>query len=360
MFRNQVIPVTISSADGCLSRTTDNIKYHYSGDNPRTIVKDLGQEFQIFDGCPGGIIEATDAYFVPGAMCLYERHGVRIAESCVRRGKGLVEFVNAGSEAISLPSDFITINEPLLYLSWLYDHWGDFLTQGTSRLWALLQYPELATITGFFLPSHRLHNNITDFIKSLNLNIRAGWYVPNRPVRFRKVFIPTASFSNRCQAYSVHREPASAVADHHLRENNFQVSEQPVFLSRSRLGGGRDIQNQLELESALARKGFLIVYPEELNLVEQIMLFNQHRHFWGCWGSAFHTAILCRSPANIATHVICHCIPNVNFLMFDSILGNDANYVESMLPVPGKQRVWPDLNLTVDVEKVLSYYSRMT
>jgi hypothetical protein len=358
MFRNQVIPVTVSSVGGGTSRTTDNIKYHHSGDKPRMIVKDLGQEFQIFDGCPG-IVEVTDAYFVPGAMCLYDRHGVRIAESCVRRGKGLVEFVNAGADTIPLPTDFITLNEPLVYLSWLYNHWGDFLTHGTSRLWALRQYPELATITGFFLPSHRLHSNITDFIKLLDLNIRAGLYVPDRPLRFRKVFIPTASFSNRCEAYSVHRKPASAVADCQLRENNIQVSEQPVFLSRSRLSGVRDIQNQPELESTLAREGFLIVYPEELDLAQQILLFNQYRHFWGCWGSAFHTTILSRSPGSIATHVICHCIPNVNFLMFDSLLGNDANYVESMLPVAGSQRPWPHLDLTVDVEKVLDYYKGM-
>jgi hypothetical protein len=356
MFRNQLIPLPIFSAGGCTSRTTDNIKYHYSTDIPRLIVKESVEAFQVFDGSPGSIMEITDAYFVPGAMCLYDRHGVRIAESCIRRGKGLVEFLHAGTDAVSLPTDFITINEPLVYMSWLSNHWGDFLTEGTSRLWALLQYPELATLTGFYLPSHRLHKNITDFIKLLDLNIRAGGNVPDRPVRFRRVFIPTASFSNRGEAYSVHRKPASAVIDCHLRENNFQVSKQPVFLSRSRFGGHRNVQNQAELESALARKGFLIVYPEELSLAEQIMLFNQHRHFWGCWGSAFHSAILSRSPGSLATHVICHCAPNANFLMFDSILGNDANYVESMFLTPGKQQVWPHLNLTIDVEQVLSYY----
>jgi len=358
MFHSQVIPVTIVSATGCTSRTTENIKYHYAGD-PHYPVDQHGKEFQVFDGAPARIVEIADAYFVPGAMSLYDRNGVRIPESCIRRGKGLVEFFHAGPETVSLPTEFVTVSEPLVYLSWLPDHWGDFLTEGTSRLWALFEYPELARIPGFFFSSRPVHDNMTDFIKSLSLSIRVGGYALDRCIKFRKLFIPMPSFCNRGEAYSVHRKPASAVVDAHLRERSPQVSEQPVFLSRSRVISDRTIQNQEALENALAREGFLIVYPEEMNLAEQIMLFNQHHHFYGCWGSAFHTAVLSRSPGSIATQIICYGIPNVNFLMFDSILGSDANYVRSMFFVPGEQ-LWPHYNLTIDVELALSYYQGMT
>jgi tetratricopeptide (TPR) repeat protein len=358
MFHNQVIPVTIVSASGGASRTSDNIKYHHTGD-PHYPVDQHGNDFQVFDGSPTGIVEIADAYFVPGAMCLYDRNGVRIPESCIRRGKGLVEFVHAARETVSLPTEFVTVDEPLVYLSWLSDHWGDFLTEGTSRLWALLEYPELSRIPGFFLSTRALHSNMMDFIKSLSLNIRVGGYALDRCIRFRKLLIPAASFCNRGEAYSVHRKPATAVVDAHLRNNRPQGSEQPVFLSRSRAVSDRTIQHQAELENALAREGFLIVYPEELNLAEQIMLFNQHRHFYGCWGSAFHTAMLSRSPGSITTHIICYGIPNVNFLMVDSILGNDANYVRAMFFATGEQ-LWPHYNLTIDVELALSYYQGMT
>jgi hypothetical protein len=204
MFYYQVVPVTIFSADGGTCRTTENIKYHYSGDVHYPVVKS-GERFQIFEGSPRSIIEVTDAYLVPGAMCLYDRSGVRIAESCIRRGQGLTEFLYAGADAISLPSDFTTIDEPLVYLAWISNHWGDFLTEGTSRIWALLQYPELAAIAGFYLSGSAVHGNIVDFIRALNLNIRVGAYDTNRCIRFRKIFIPKASFSNRGEAYSVHR-----------------------------------------------------------------------------------------------------------------------------------------------------------
>lgn len=357
-FKNLVIPLTILSTDGGISRTTSNIKFCYAGYNPYATIKP-GEELRIFDGSPAGMVEITDAYTVPGSICLYDRHGVRIMESCIRRGRGLAEFAYAGADTISLPTDFITINEPLVYLSLLENYWGHFLTEGISRLWAFVEYPELAKMGGFYFSTSPLHRNITDFIRSINPNIRVAEHDLHRSIRFRNVLIPRASFSNRGEAFSVHRKPASAVIDLYLRENGSQRSDQPVFLSRSRISGRREVQNQDELEKALARNGFLIVYPEELSLAEQIILFNQYRHFSGLWGSAFHTAILSRLPSSMSTHVMCHCIPNENYLMFDSILGNDANYVRSMSPVPGKEQVWPYLNLAVDVEQVLNYHKGM-
>jgi hypothetical protein len=357
-FHNLVIPVTVLSADGGTSRTTGNIKYYYSGFNPYA-VSNPGEGIRVLDGSPASIAEINDAYSVPGSMCLYDRCGVRIPESCIRRGKDLVEFAYAGADTVSLPSDFVTVDEPLVYLSFIEDHWGHFLTEGISRLWALVEYPELATTGGFFFSTSPVHDNIVDFVRSLGPNIRFGEYKANRSFRFRKVFVPRASFSNRGEAYSVHRKAAWALIDLHTRENRSEVSDQPVFLSRSKLGDSRDIQNQAELEKALARLGFLIVYPEELDLVAQIRLFNQYRHFSGCWGSAFHSAILAGTPDSITTHVMCNFMPNENFLMFDSILGNDANYVRSLFPVSGEAKVWPYLNLAVDVDQALRYFKGM-
>jgi hypothetical protein len=213
----------------------------------------------------------------------------------------------------------------------------------------------MAALSGFYISDGRVHHNVMEFVRSLSLKIRFRRDVSGGPIKFRKVFLPSASFSNRSEAYSVHTLPASLVSDFHLRDSRPNLSEQPVFLSRSKFSGDREIQNQAELENALEKKGFRIVYPEQLNLAGQIALFNRHLNFFGCWGSAFHDTIFSRAPSSIATHVLCHCIPNANFLMFDSILKNKANYVRSMYPIPGREQVWPHLTMTIDVEQVLSY-----
>jgi capsular polysaccharide biosynthesis protein len=357
-LRTSEIPVTISSPDGCRLRTFHNIKYHSSQAVPDEIAKPE-RDFQVYEGFPLEIIEANDAFLPFGSKCLYDRQGVRINESCVRRCKGLAKLISAGSETISPPTDFITVDEPVVYLSWLQNHWGHFLTEGISRLWALSQYPELKQMLGAYCCYHLPHQNIRDFIEALDFNIYIGGDRRNQAIRFRKVFIPFPSFANQAKAYSVHRNAALKVVESYLQEDRPEVSNQPVFMSRSKVSSARTIRNQTELERALTRMGFLIVHPEELSLSSQINLFSHYRYFTGCWGSAFHSAILSRCPETIATHVLLDDTPNFDYLMFDSILGNEANYVRALTPVPGEAQVWPNLNLAIDVDKAVTYFERL-
>jgi len=347
-------PVTISSAAGCKLRTFDRIRY-YSSEDPEEILAPA-RHFQVYDGTPCTIIEVNDAFRPLGPKCLYDRHGARIDESCVRRGKGLTKFIASGPDTMPLPTDFITVDQPVVYLGWLQNHWGHFLTEGISRLWPFCQYPELKRMLGVYCCSTLPHQNIWDFINALDLDIYIGGDRPRQAIRFRKVFIPLPSFVNQAKAYTVHSKAVASVVDFCLREECPQVSSQPVFLSRSKLAVARSVSNEAELERALTKRGFLIVYPEELNLSSQVNLFNNYRYFAGCWGSAFHTVILSKRPETITTDVLCEGTPNPNFLMFDSILGNEAKYVWTMMPIPGKEQTWPNVDLVIDLDKAISYF----
>lgn len=358
MLRAYDIPVTISSAAGCKLRTFNKIKYYSSEECPDEIAKPE-RDFQVYEGSPVKIIEANDAFLPLGSTCLYDRHGARIAESCVRRGKGLAQFISAGPEAMPPPTNFITVEQPVVYLAWLQNHWGHFLTEGISRLWVFSEYPELQQMLGVYACSSLPHQNIRDFIDALDFDVYIGGDRRRQAIRFRKIFIPLPSFANQAEAYTAHRKATSTVVEVHLQGECVQVSSQPVYLSRSRSGGARTIGNEAGLETALTRMGFLVVYPEELTLSSQVKLFNRHRSFAGCWGSAFHGTILSKSPETIATHVLCDDTPNFNYLMFDSILGNEANYILAMPAVPGKEQKWPHLNLAIDVERAAGYFERL-
>ncbi len=315
----------------------------------------IGSSVRIYDGDPSIILEFNDAYFIPGSLCIYDKEGARVVESCIRRGTDLVELVDAGLENIVPPEDFITIDEPVLYLSFLPDHWGHFLTEATSRLWARLSHPELSRVAGFYSMIDNLDSKYAEFLSILDLNIGVNVYTSNKPVKLSKCFIPKASFSNRGEAYSVHREVFSVVSEHYLRDAPPNKSDQPVFLSRSKLGSPRIIRRERQLEQAIATLGTLIVYPEQLSLAEQIQLFNRHRNFIGCWGSAFHNIIFSRHAHDCVTDIICKHLPNMNFLMFDAINGNNANYVESMIYSHGKDQNWPNFDLEISVEQFMRY-----
>src|SRR5678816_3155376 len=118
MLQSSDMPLTVCSVDSRRSQTFDKIKLHYSSDELLSQIAKRKEDFQVYEG-PPRIIEANDAFLPVGSSSLYDRHGVRIDESCVRRWKDLANIVKGGPDTVPVPTDFITIDEPVVYLSYL-------------------------------------------------------------------------------------------------------------------------------------------------------------------------------------------------------------------------------------------------
>jgi hypothetical protein len=191
-----------------------------------------------------------------------------------------------------------------------------------------------------------------DYLDALGLT-RQIQFSP-RPIRLDTCFIPGASFSDRGECYTAHLRPFQAVTAGVELTSRPPVA-QPAYLSRSKFGLGRKIRREVELEERLSGHGVRIVHPEQLSLAEQVEVFNAHEVFIGCWGSAFHGLCFARAPGRTTTHMLCQTIPNPNFLMFDAMLGCTPNYIQGMFETPGAPQVWPNFDLTIDVEAVLGY-----
>ena len=98
-------------------------------------------------------------------------------------------------------------------------------------------------------------------------------------------------------------------------------SNQPVYLSRSRLFNRRLIRNEVEFENLLKSHGMLVCYPETMSLQEQIWLFNGYTTFIGCWGSALHNLIFCVNVTGITLHIMSGWRINPNYFLFDANSG---------------------------------------
>jgi glycosyl transferase family 61 len=309
---------------------------------------------RILQGQPETLLEVDEAFWMPGLLCLYDKQGNRIDASCIRRGPGLTEYYKAGPETITVPKACAIIRKPLLYLSWVQAHWGHFLTEGVSRLWARSAYPELKKIRCLSCFPFPETATVAEYLAALGIASDQVRHF-QVPVRVDKCFIPAASFANRAEAWSVHlrvsQEIVLAAADGDARGS----PQQAVFLSRSRLGSERVTRRELELEQVLASRGVRIAHPEQLSLAEQIHLFNAHQTFIGCWGSAFHGLCLARAPERIRTHVIVNTVPNANYLMFDALLGCRSNYIQALHTTAGQPPDLPGSDFTIDVEAVLDY-----
>lgn len=306
----------------------------------------------VFADPPDEIVEAENAYFIPGAFCLYDSHGQRIAQSCIRRGPD--EVFNAPAEFIEPPADCPEISDPLLYLSWLPAHWGHFLTETSSRLWAYLRFAELQNCRPFFVNQERLLPAVQEFCSRIHLSPEQ-FIAPATPVRLAKCFIPAPSFANRAFAHLCHLDAPRAVAAATLSDCKIARRDEPVYLSRARLTAQRSLRNEAEIETRLSARGVRVVHIEAMSLPEQIELFNAHKIFIGCFGSAFHNLSFRRTAGAAEVHMFVDDVPNANFLMYDALLGNRAHYIDAILPTPGEPQAWPRMDLTIRTETCLAH-----
>jgi hypothetical protein len=334
-----------------------NIRFHWHTDPDgfRTVVDRMIEGVRVRHGHPHALLRVEAAYLKPGDVCIYDRYGNRIAESCIRRGAVLSEFVDVGRAKIKFPAKCLSIREPLLYLSGVSNHWGHFLTEGISRMWAPWEHAETRALRCLSHYPYPRSGSVAAYLSAVGLPPEQLLHF-DKPIRIEQCFIPAPSFSNRAEAYSVHLRHSQLVALKSGHAESAIASSRPVYLSRSQLGAGsgRRIRAELELEQSLASLGASIVYPERLTLSEQITLFNTHRVFIGCVGSAFHGLSLALAPKKATLHVLCEILPNPNYLMFDAMLGCASNYVQALFATPGRSKIWGQ-DLTVDVEAVVRY-----
>jgi hypothetical protein len=335
--------------------TPDNIISYFSPRISDDVIHGYNESITVFDGSPQAVIESRDVFYIPQYVSLYSSSGVRMAESCVRRGRDLSEYVDAGPEIVKIPDNYHIVEEPMLYFSSFANNWGHFLTEYTSRLWAKVEFPELAGIPGFYAGNFGgvIGSPYAELLDSLGL--RPGhnlkWY--SGPVLFRRVFVPVASFSNRGEAYTVHKQSLEKLSEPYICSNKSNIYDQPVFLSRSLITNGRQIIGEAALDEVFKRNGFLVVHLEKLSISEQIELFNCHKRFVGFWGAAFHGLALAGECAAKETNILCGGLINPNYVMFDYVCGNRSKYVDCLRDVPERKQEWPNTVSFID-EDVLS------
>jgi hypothetical protein len=254
-----------------------------------------------------------DVVALPGAAGLYTLAGERVrgteplyvAEDVPVTARDAEKFARSnaltGPPTLDLEDAFRRLGdpeivaEPTLHLGAFNAHYGHFLTDHTSRLWALATAPE--GIRADFRPklpdaSFREAPHVRLFLEAFGLGGAAS-DILDRPRLLREALVPEPAFQAR---YRIYRN----AADPHLR-----VAEQlpaapppparPVYLSRSRLvDGKRAVTNEEAVERLFAERGFAIVHPQTLSLAGQIALFNTAPVIAAFSGSALHTGMFCR------------------------------------------------------------------
>ena len=273
--------------------------------------------------------EVQDAICTPylpdGRWGVFHPSGEPIESALDRRGpeKGLIGQV---AELDTTTSNFL--GGEFIYGGRFNNHYGHFLVETVPRLWSISR----EGLLGRRIVMHNLKPGTAftyPFAAAIfsSLGLTADDFVSiESATQFEHLAIPAVSYRQQAYAYHVFRDTCLFVGKTLLNNRLLAPCERPTYLSKTRLKGGvGHIVNEPEIESEFARNGVEIIYPEQLTLAEQILLFATRSHIFGTSGSAFHTSIF--APTN-GKHIILNptLSMNSNYALFDMLSGANAHY----------------------------------
>jgi hypothetical protein len=181
-------------------------------------------------------------------------------------------------------------------------HYGHFLIEGLAHIWVVLTKAP----TGKFLylgekPSikrylFRKKHNFLDFCILKAGISRDDFVFLEKDSILENLYIPDPSFMIDQYVHEKHKEIFKKIYLNIFGEKNPQRTG-TIYLSRRLFKQkSRAIINEEELEAHLIKHGVQIVYPETLDLYNQVILFNTRSQIIACFGSAIHTALFSFNP----------------------------------------------------------------
>ena len=211
---------------------------------------------------------------------------------CARSLHRKVNFINQPRPLTSLES-FPRVRGVHLYGGILKnEHFGHFLIESLSRLWALNRVEQALESIVFYAryPSQPVPKWAHDLLAIVAPGIAVS--IVSRPTVFETLVVADqAAHSVNCCIYG-HPWIRDVFAP--LREME-GASFEKLYVSRSKLNNAGGFFCERWLEDVLAADGFVTVHPEEYTVREQIALYNGAKSLIFAEGSALHLfALTCR------------------------------------------------------------------
>ncbi len=292
--------------------------------------------------------------------CLFDSDGKRIEASCVLQYDD--DFTASRWRAVESIEGFkvdATIEEPVVYQSVYFGHWGHFLLESMARAWALQDRPELTDLPSAFaraLQPEEIGANQREVLTLAGAR-RLLEARPRATLRLAKCYVPSASFTLNGEADPRHLEAPHRVAERLLKK--VTKDSRPAYLSRTQVASNRPhigpLRNEPEFEARLEALGVRIVHMQRHSLAEQIEIMNAHDVFIGPWGSALHNTLFCLRGREVTTFVIVGGFTPISFILVDSIVGNAAHYLMVLQQPPDFAETKQHM---IDIDAAIGYLQR--
>lgn len=278
--------------------------------------------------------EYEEAYFVPspnglykGVWGLFDRDGHALPLSITERGNKERPFSNLNFTEIHR-ADAKYFKGTYIYIGPIEEHFGHFIVEGMSRLWAL---QNTKNIQGYLCYSNIDVNQLFLFHKTKKTLLESAGVTaetlinPKQLCVFDKVIVPEAMMQARNYIFEEYAVFYRELGNKILPTKPY-LKNQTKYISKTKVSSGvTNIENENEIELFLNKNGISSVYPENLSIKQQIEVFESNSHFIGPAGSAFHTMFLSSSIVN-ANYIVPGSAINSNYPMMDLVLGNNTRY----------------------------------
>jgi capsular polysaccharide biosynthesis protein len=176
-----------------------------------------------------------------------------------------------------------------IFGGYLFHHYGHFLLESLSRLYAIQKCAPLPVL--FMTPNQSIAQWQKIILK--HLKIKNDLVLIQEPTLVDNLIVSAAGSSAHPdfildeQIDALGRMPSAKI-----------IPGKKIWLSRSRfmrLYSGGGVTNESEVEELLQNRGWEIIFPEALDISEQVYHLTSAEHVAGFDGSAFLTPLLAQS-----------------------------------------------------------------
>lgn len=253
-----------------------------------------------------------------------DESGIYVKESQIRHAFGKPYSLDSG-ETIR------EIDEDVIYIPCIPNHWGHFLLDVVSRLWFALENTSRIAfcISGF--SNGKLIPNMQEFFELLGYD-EQRLIIIDKPTRFHRVMIPEPSLcqDNQWYFHPKYMETVNRVKKAVLESEGSKAFKKynKIYFTRRKLETNWHSEaGERIIEDTFRRNGFQVFSPELLSLKEQILLVSSCKEVASLSGTIPHNIIF----ANKDSHFIIlsrTAYPNSLQVMIDHMAGIDHTIID--------------------------------
>ncbi|TFZ58302.1 glycosyltransferase family 61 protein, partial [Methylorubrum sp. Q1] len=276
--------------------------------------------------------EVKNAFYVPwslqGPWGIFTSDGTPVVDAMVGR---LIYNIPLDVGITSDDIEFVANDDVYIYGGFFNCHFGHFLVDTLPRYWSknLFDNNRLKIICHSEEPPKEWFDNpfVARIMGSLGLS-HEDFVVLDRPTKIKKLIVPRPALVGQTLIHPVYADMCRRISSVLCGGEKVEATNETVFYSRTKLRMGTlKIINDFDLEEEIRSLGARIVYPEELNFVDQINLMSGAAHIIGTTGSFLHLSAFCQEPRLISALAHASGVAS-NFHLIDLAAGNVARYME--------------------------------